>query len=455
MASFKGFVRSLQVRDDGWVEAVLQGVHAGNATQIFFIQNLDGDINTAHKRLGHLSLLRDAVARVLPVEIEYSGGEQGNIIEDLTIHPRPSIDGRFPGRRIEGVVIGLAIAEFGPVSSASPYTDKPDVANIVLLNDDGSLEQIILDLQRPNPLTAQAMLALFQQAHRTRRPVAVLVSDVFRDPDAGPRPGLLAATAPTGQDIPPGFVQGCEWLQVPEETLNYLYAFIERLGQRYESYEAYEAPALSHVKVVYTTAPGQTPEGDVSDNGLFAPQTMVASIHADSPLLARLETALRDRLQVKLGLLEQLVHEVELVGHLGSAARPIWICVNRKVLPQGPPPVLCDNLPTITTPSGSSFDSIPAKVSWRAEGYFNEGIWRFGIKTAAHSELLIDGKTPCCEQPEGCGESGDARDTFTSSVQSSSTLLFHAYLNGMHTVEVIVCGRTCSKPFQLLAYRIR
>lgn len=453
MPSFKGFVRSLQVRDDGWVEALLLAPHAGNTTRTFFVQNLDGDINTAHKRLGYLGLLRDAVARVLPVEIDYHGGEQGNIVEDVTILPRPSIEGRVPGRKVTGVVIALAISEFGPTSGGSPYTDTPDVAGITLLEDDGSLEQVILDLQRPDPLTAQAMLALFQQAHRTRRPVAVLLSDVFKSPHVS---GAAVGGGAGGDgNIPPGWVQACEWIIVPTETLDYTYAFLERLGQRYESYEPSEASAVSHVRILYTTAPGQTPEGDVSDNGTFVPQLRDAWVHDDSPLLARLEVALRDGLQVRLGLADTRIHEVEMVSRLGSAARPVWICITRKVLPHEPAPMLCDNTPTIQGPQGSAFDEMPMKVSWRGQGYFNEGLWRFVIRTAAHAELLIDDVAPCCEQPEGCGETGGRDERSTGAFQPMATLQFHAYLKGVHTVEVILCGRTCAKPFQMLAYRIR
>jgi hypothetical protein len=467
MAIYRGFIRSLQIRDDGWVEFVLQAVHAGNSLQTFFIRDLDGDILKAHKRLAHLSLLRDALARILPIEVEYdAGGEQGNIVEDLTVYPRPSIDGRLPGRRIEGVVIGLMILDRGPESGTSPYRDEADLASVTLLTDAGTLDQVLLDLQRPDAMTAHAMLGLLREAHRTRRPVAVLVSTNFRD-QPGPRGRAIgapfassdtaAAATETGGKIP-DFIQACEWITVPDETLDYLYAFIERLGQRYESYEADEAPALSHVRVLYTTAPGQTPEGDVSDNGAFTPQTAEAWVHDDSPLLVRLEAALRDRLQVKLGLKETRVHEVEMVAHLGSAARPIWIQVNRTVLPPEPDNGLCENVPTIRTPTASAFNGLPQAIAWRGHAYFNEGIWRFVVKSIGSCKLLIDGETPCCERDSvspALGVGSIDLTTFARSEQSGRVMQCHAYLNGMHLVELILNGHTCEHPFQLLAYRIR
>jgi len=63
----------------------------------------------------------------------------------------------------------------------------------------------------------------------------------------------------------------------------------------------------------------------------------LAAVEGDG-LPARLEAALRDGLQVKLGLADTRIHEVEMVGRLGSAARPVWICITRKVLPHEPAP---------------------------------------------------------------------------------------------------------------------
>lgn len=441
MAIFRGFVQSLQVRGDGWVEVVIQAVHSGNAVQTFFIRDLDGDINTAHRRLGHLSLLRDAVARVLPVEVEYrSDASQGNIIEDLTIHPRPSMDGRLGGRRVEGVVIGLGIAEFGPLSASSPYRDAPDLASISILEDDGTVEGFTLDLQRPDPMTGQTMLALLSQAHRTRRPVAVLAADTQRAPGSDTRSPLMAA-APAGRRAR-AVIVACEWITVPQDSLDYRYAYVERLGQRYESYESAEAPLLSHVRVVYTTAPGQTPEGDISDNGSFNPQRLEAWVHDDSPLLARLEAALRDRLQVKLGLLEARVHEVEMVAGLGSVAKPVWLRVRQCVLPSDPPECDCESVPTVKTPSASDFNQLGIRISWRGEAWFEKGIWRFVIVSGAAAELLIDGKNPCCEDE-------------TPKYSNSAALQCHTFLCGVHTVEVILSGHKCSDPFQLKVYRIR
>jgi hypothetical protein len=450
MATYRGFVKVLQVREDGWVEFVLEAVHAGNTTKTFFIEDLDGSLDDVHRRLGQLSLLRDALARVLPVEAEYvEDPEKGTLLEDLTVHPRPSIDGREGGRRVEGVVIGLSITERGPESGISPYLDQPDVCAITLLVDDGTVELLTLDLQRPDPLTAQSILALLRKALRTRRPVALVAAlPAIEDTD-------VERMASTGkqQEGAPAWVQACEWLVVPVADLDEVHCFVERLRQRYESYVEEEAPALSHVRVTFTTAPAQNPEGDVSENGSFAQTTSDAWVHDDSPLLARLEAALRDRLMVILGLDGDEIHSVDLVGHLGSAARPIWIKAERRALPPEEAQELCENVPTIQPPGSESFSEIPVALSWLGQAYFNEGIWRFILSTPARAELRVDGQACACDE----STTGPVLDLRLDDAvgREGATTMCHAYLCGMHSIEVVLAGRRCADPFQLQVYRIR
>src|SRR6267378_381684 len=112
MATFKGFVQAIQARGDGWLEVSVLATHAGNDLRSFLIEDLDGNIDDNNRRLAQLGLLRDALTRVLPVELEYRvDSERGNVVEDVTVHPRPAIEGRGPGRRVEGTVIHLGIAE--------------------------------------------------------------------------------------------------------------------------------------------------------------------------------------------------------------------------------------------------------------------------------------------------------------------------------------------------------
>jgi hypothetical protein len=436
MAIFRGFVQSVHVRGDGRVELVVEAVHASNATRSFFIRNLDGDLTQTNKRLAQLSLLRDALSRVLPVQVDYTTSvDEGDLVDDVTAFPRPSIDGRGIARQVSGVVVGLGITELGPLSGSSPYLDAPDVATVMLLTDTSAIQAYRLDLQRPDPLTAQAELRLLERAHRTRRPVVLLIASdqKNRRDDRGEQPRLAAAATTDGQE----FIVSSQWITTPEADLDYVYAFIERLGQRYESYTSGTVPALSRTSVVYTTAPGQTPEGDISDNGSFVPVRLTAWVHDDSPLLVRLEAALRDSLQVKLGLSGDQIHAVDLVAHLGSVARPIWIVEDCRFLAEEGDGA-CVNVPTISGPTGASIGNIPRSVAWHGNGFFQEGIWRFVVGgAAAATRLKVDGHAICCE-----------KGTASASPQ-------HMYLNGMHCIDLEIPGLTCSSELSILIYRIR
>jgi len=459
MATLRGFVETIEVRGDGWCSIALDAVNAGNTLQTFFIPSLDGDLTQNNKRLGQLSLLRDALARVLPVEVDYtSSKDQGNLIDDVIIHPRPSIDARPGTVTVDGVVIGLSVNELWPQSDSSPYLDAPDVANVIVLTDAGDVQGLLLDLQRPDPLTAQAEFRLLRMAYSSRRPVELLVSVTNSQPGNpttgtnAPKKTPASAAKPSDTQSGTGYIQATRFLALPESDLSYAYAFIERLGQRYESYSSTAAPAISHVKVVYTTAPGQTPEGDVSDNGSFAPQRLTAWVPDDSPLLIRLDIALRDNLQVKLGLpvvktqgdnaqdnpaQANQIHEVELVSHLGSAARPLWIVEDCKFTACDSSDSSCTNVPTVQGPSAVSFTSVAHSMSWQGKGYFQEGIWRFILGTGISGEIKIDGKAICCSRPD------------------QTNLLEHAYLKGLHCVEIGLSGVTCASAFTIQIYRIR
>lgn len=449
MGTFKGLIDTLEIRDDGWVEVVIEAVQSGNAKETFYIKNLDGDITMAHKRLAQLCLLRDAISRILPIEIDYEvDKEQGNLINEVIVYPRPSIEGREIDTSVSGVVIGVSITEIGPNASASPFEDAPDLAGITLLQDDGTLLYLLLDIQREEALTMHAMLVLLQAAYKTRRPVKLWLSSLVSDTNTGIyfRSSAFMKTGNFASTInqPIGYIESCEWLSVPEDTLDYHYAFVERLGQRYESYDTADAPAISHVKIVYTTSPGQTPEGDISDNGSFQPVTQTAWVHCDSPLLYLLKTALKKRLQVKLGLVEDQIHEVEVVGHIGSAARPIWICINQSAAKQSANGN-CDNTPTIQSPSNVTLNNVKMDLLWKAQGYFNEGVWRFQVQSQASYEVKVDGKLPCCgHNSEECCCDKQMTDAMN-----------HFYLKGMHTVELALHGQNAAQPFALSVYRIR
>ncbi|MEO1366591.1 MAG: hypothetical protein AAFX50_05405, partial [Acidobacteriota bacterium] len=67
-------------------------MHAGNPTQSFLIRSVDGDLEQTNRRLAQLGLLRDALARTLPVEVDYARDESGDLVRDVTVYQRPSFE---------------------------------------------------------------------------------------------------------------------------------------------------------------------------------------------------------------------------------------------------------------------------------------------------------------------------------------------------------------------------
>ena len=142
---------------------------------------------------------------------------------------------------------------------------------------------------------------------------------------------------------------------------------------------------------------------------------------------------LRDSLQVKLGLSGDQIHEVELIARLGSAARPVWIVEDCKFTPCEHQAGTCTNVPTIQSPGSSAFASLQHSVTWMGRGYFQCGVWRFSLGAGTDGKLKIDGHQICC----------------------TGSALEHAFLSGMHCVELELNGVSCSTQFTLQVYRIR
>ncbi|HBI22057.1 MAG TPA: hypothetical protein DDY37_05670, partial [Legionella sp.] len=134
-----------------------------------------------------------------------------------------------------------------------------------------------------------------------------------------------------------------------------------------------------------------------------------------------------------------------LISPLGSASRPIWICVNQSFVHEEHNGY-CDNVPTIQAFNSTTLNTMSLSLNWKGKGYFNEGIWRFQINTTGAYTLEIDHKLPCCAQSldDCCCER-------TDTIQAAS----HVYLKGMHTVDLTLYDQQMADPFTLLVYRIR
>lgn len=456
MSLQRGYVQSIEARNDGWVEVVILALNAGNTRHTYFVPSLDGDLSKAHQRLTQVSLMRDALARSCPVELQYTTDEkQGALIQEVTIYTHTSLDGRAAAYWVEGVVVSVTIQERDATSNTTPYLDTPDFANIVLLRSSGTLESYILDLQRAEPDTGHRMLTLLVDAERTRRAISVQVATTRAQKDGA-------------------IIVGVRKQQVVHDDLQTVVVFLERMGARPESYQADTAEAQNQLWIKYTTAPDQVPEGNLSENGSFQPTSGQAWLHQDSPLVTRLAEALRGELQVKLELAGDVIHGAEVVAGLGSVARPVWLTFHGRSVPSEAG--LCVNQPTITPPGTSALNAIPHGLSLEGQAYFGKGIWRFIAVSESDVTVLVDGKEIGCgatsqklsgetvgekvshESRVGKAEAPPSevlRGVTNSSVRVANKIMAHLFLEGVHTVEFRLSDHSCASKFISNVYRIR
>lgn len=443
MPSVQGFVQSLEARSDGSVAVEVLSPHSGNQRQTLTLPNLDGDLTKVHKKLAQLGLLRDALSATLPVVLQYHvDAKQGDLLDEITALPTRSIEGRLGGSWVSGRVLGLVVRERGPESASSPYRDEADEALVVFLLDSGDIETYRLDLQRRYQDTGHAVFGMCSEARRLRRTIRLFV----HAKSAPERVNRAAADT--------GLVLGSDWPAVATAGLQEVPCFIERLGQRRESYDAGERRTFDHLWVSYRTAPEMSPEGDVSANGAFVPESGVAWVHADSPLAVTLRAALQDGLQVRLGLQADEIHSVELYCPLASAARPVWISFDSAPLCSEPQPH-CVSVPTIQGPTHAVLDAVPHDVRWRGTGWFARGLWRLTVVSAGPTALRIDGKAPCFRVEPTAAQTGMKYRADDKEPKDARVLVAHAYLCGVHEVELDVTSHSCGGPFRFLAYRIR
>lgn len=453
MPTVQGFVQSLEARSDGSVAVDVLSPHSGNQRRTVTIQNVDGDLTKVNKKLAQVGLLRDALSATLPVVVQYhTDDKQGDLVDEVTALPTRSIEGRLGGNWIGGWVIGLLARERGPESTASPYRDEADDASVVLLLDGGNVETYRIDLQRRYEATGHAVLSMCAEARRTRRRIELFVHAPERRDDA-------AGHAAQG-DVE--FALGARWETLRTESLQEVLAFVERIGQRTESYDQTELRTVDHLWVSYRTAPPMQPEADVSANGSFVPVSGLAWVHRDSPLAETLREALQDGLQVSLGLLGDEIHMVELLCPLASAARPVWITFETAPLCEEPS-TSCVTVPTIQNPTEATLNNVPHNVRWHGTGWFARGIWRIVVSSAGKTSILIDCKAPCVRKSEELQMSTDigVRDAPVSNLpinmrpERPTVLIAHAYLDGVHELTFDVSGHTCSSLFRVVIYRIR
>jgi hypothetical protein len=135
-----------------------------------------------------------------------------------------------------------------------------------------------------------------------------------------------------------------------------------------------------------------------------------------------------------------LVFSAELLAHLASASRPVWISISRLSLDQGPEGFCCTpGVPSSDlTPRTLRDLRIPYPAEWRGLACFNPGIYCFQFRLPTTFKLFVDGKELCLY------DSTEAR-----------IKMGYACLEGCHEVCVKIDNWICEYEFVMDVYQLR
>lgn len=447
MATTRGFVQKIDVGRAGLV--VVRVLHDDGSSADYRIPDIDADPERFNERLSKLAVLRDAMTRAEPVEIEYTQKEnEPRLIERAA---RITRDTNALAQRVEtldALVLGISVFAENRTAASG---ETPDTARLTLLTSELNFRPLTLDLQIPERAVAAAQLELAVAAQRSGRSLRF-----WFDPDTGRITGIgtevSAASGGQGESrIVDGFV----------ESLSHLVS----------------AGTADVALVRFTTAPPFSGGGNVVGLVPFTPETLDLLVFKGSPDYALFEAGLRDALRMRVRLMTlkgrtdddrdekpptglargpvaaaatgtaaasaTLVLGAELVAPLASASRPVWIRISRQSLDHGPDGFACtEGVPSNDLAPMSLRDlRLPYPAEWVGVACFNHGVYRFQLTLDVAFEILLDGEALCVHDAEAAKDAG--------------VRFAHACLGGEHEVRVKLDGWTCDKQFVMDVYRIR
>ena len=171
MATHRGFVQSIQVDRAAVVTVVV--VHADATLGTYIIQDLDGDPERFNERLSKLAVLRDAMNRAEPVQIEHQTIEQGEEIETAVRITRDALGPMGTLNQMSGMVAEIVVLVQNGVAASG---DLHAQATVTLLAPDLSTVTAVLDLQAPERLAVSDQLDMLRDAQSSGATVRLVVT---------------------------------------------------------------------------------------------------------------------------------------------------------------------------------------------------------------------------------------------------------------------------------------
>lgn len=509
MATVRGFVYRLEVGRAGLVTVSL--IHDDATTGNYIIRDLDADPERFNERLSKLALLRDAMDRAEPVEIEHSPADGGNEIQRAVRITRDQLASPGNIQQLAGLVVDVFIHAESRTGAAM---EKEDLALISLIGTDLTPHLLSLDLQIPERLVAQQQLEMIREAQGSGRIVRAHVT-----PAAGGAQRIIAVGVDNSAD---GF---------GGERVKEIDGFVESLSLIKLPYFGAGGMASSLAHVRFTLAPPFTGAGNTVGLKLFNPITVDLLTPKGSLAYLLFEAGLRDNLRMRVSaavldvgrdtgnaepgtagtvntdtthraavdnalmmalarrsaapssaaMTEQPKNDkrrigialaCELLAPLASASRPVWISIARTSLDHGPDGFKCTSgLPTSDLHPRSLRDlRIPYPAVWTGIGCFNAGVYRFQICLPVPFKLFVDGEELCLHDAENGVSMEDlkemggiatkerepaAEESGSHERRKITCKLAHACLCGEHEVRLEIEDWSCEYQFIMDVFRIR
>jgi hypothetical protein len=481
LATTRGFVQWIEIGRAGLARIFL--IHADGTTGTYVINDLDGDPERFNERLSKLGILRDAMSRAEPVEIEHSKGEGGETIDRAVRMSRDALAPIKTPLAVSGLVVEVAVhSENGIVDTGEIH----DCATVAIVTPDLSVRKCLLNLQAPERLVANAQLEILVAAQASGALVSLLLDDrgteqwivtvAANSADAGwgrdagecldgyveslgfvPLPGtvrLPATFAAVRFTTAPAFVGPGNILPLTAFSPTTIGLLVAKGSANYQLFEAGLRDNLRMrvcVRTESTTGkdPGviiRDPRGDDPHPIKDVPEA--ASPTAAAPVAPSGAERLTDGHKIDPGVvthlpdieIKGLAVAVELLAPLASASRPVWVKISRETLDHGPEGCPCTpGLPSSDlTPMTLRDLKIPYPAMWKGIGCFNEGVYRFQIRVRSPYELYVDGKRLCLFDADERGFK-----------------LAYACLHGCNEVVVKLEQWTCDQNLIFDVYRVR
>ena len=353
MPTVRGFVERLEVGRAGLVTLTL--LQDDGSHQDYRIPDLDADPERFNEYLSKLALLRDAMDRAEPVEVEYDdkeGATRGLVrVARIT---RDQLAGPGKTQRVTVSVVGAVI---GTAAGSGPHMESADLATIIGMAADGSVQRYVLDMQIPERAVAQAQLAALLRAQEAGATVS------------------LEVTAESLRIVAVGVGDTDE--QGSASALDTVDGFVESIA-----HSPFATSFSGTAQVMLTSAPPFNGAGNMVPLEPFTPQPVALLVAAGSAEYKLFVLALADKLRVRVMLSGAardndtatnrvveggnftravgagnearlakplLVRGARVLHALCSASRPVWIEVRRRSLDIGPEAACTEGVPPPTS----------------------------------------------------------------------------------------------------------